>query len=60
MAFFAVFFLGTSIWMLPLVLTGAWRRWEPLALVARLTLAVLALYYAYFGTVLLLARWHHG
>jgi len=60
MAFFAVFLLGTAIWMLPLVLAGAWRRWEPLALVARLTQAILALYYAYFGTVLLLARCHHG
>jgi len=60
MAFFAVFFLGTSVWMLPLVLAGTWRRWPPLAQVARLVLALLACYYAYFGTLLLLARWRHG
>jgi hypothetical protein len=59
MAFFAVFFLGTTVWLLPLALAGAFRRWEPLAIVARFTLALLALYYAYAGTILLFARWKH-
>lgn len=57
---FALFFVGTAVWLLPLGLAGALRRWEAVAHVARLTLVVLALHYAYVGSVLLLARFHHA
>jgi sulfite exporter TauE/SafE len=59
-AFFAVFFLGTAVWMLPLAVAGAFRRFPPLAVVSRLVLVVLAVYYACSGTVLLSARWLHA
>ncbi len=60
MAFFALFFVGTAVWLLPLGLAGVLRRWEAVAHVARLTLVVLALHYAYVGSVLLAARFHHA
>jgi sulfite exporter TauE/SafE len=54
--FFAVFFLGTAVWSLPLVATGGLRRWPEVAMVARLTLLVLAVWYAYLGLMTLVGR----
>ncbi len=58
-AFFACFFVGTAVWMLPLIAVGGLRRWTPPALVSHLVLAALALIYACTG-ILLLLRWHHA
>jgi len=59
MGFFGLFFLGTAVWMLPLLGAGALRRWPPLAQVSRLMLGLLSIYYTYNGVILLLARWKH-
>jgi hypothetical protein len=56
--FFALFFLGTAVWMLPLAAAGGFRRWPALAIVSRLMLALLSVFYAYTGLVLLM-RWKH-
>ena len=52
--FFAIFFLGTSIWFLPFVGSGWLRRWSQVPTVARITLALVATYYGIMGVVLLL------
>lgn len=50
-AFFLFFFAGTSVWFLPSIAISPLRRFEAVPVVARLTMAVLALYYAYLGIV---------
>lgn len=50
-AFFFVFFLGTAVWSLPLVATGWLRRLMAVAAVARITLLILAGWYAYLGVI---------
>jgi sulfite exporter TauE/SafE len=50
--FFATFFLGTSIFFLPLPGLGALRRFETLRLVARLAAGVVGVYFLYRGVVL--------
>ena len=54
--FFAVFFLGTAVWSLPLTAAGWLRRWPAAAAVARITLLVLAAWYAYLGVIALIWR----
>jgi sulfite exporter TauE/SafE len=49
--FFLLFFLGTSVWFVPALAVSALRRMEPVAAVARITMLVLALYYAYLGVI---------
>ena len=58
--FFALFFLGTSVWFVPFIAWGWLRRWPQVPAVARMTLALVAAYYAYLGIVLLVAGRHHG
>jgi hypothetical protein len=59
-AFFFVFFLGTAVWSLPLLLTG-WLRWLPaVAEVARIVLFLLAAWYAYLGIIALVWRLSHA
>jgi len=53
LAFFACFFVGTSVWFLPSLGLGLLRRWAEVAVVARLVLFVLAGYYAYLAFILL-------
>ena len=50
-AFFLVFFVGTSVWFLPSLAVSSLRRFEAVPLLARMTMGVLALYYAYLGIV---------
>jgi len=50
-AFFLFFFAGTSVWFLPSLAVSPLLRFEAVPVVARLTMAVLALYYAYLGIV---------
>ena len=49
--FFLLFFVGTSVWFVPALAVSALRRMEPVATVARMTMLVLALYYAYLGVI---------
>ena len=51
LAFFALFFAGTSVWFLPSLAVSPLRRFSALPLVARMTMAALAVYYAYLGVV---------
>lgn len=58
--FFSLFFAGTAVWFVPFLATGWLRRFAQVAVVARMTLALLAAYYAYVSAVFLLARWRSG
>ena len=56
LAFFALFFAGTAVWFLPSLAISPLRRFSALPVVARMTMAALAIYYAYLG-VLSAASW---
>jgi sulfite exporter TauE/SafE len=58
--FFAVFFIGTSAWFVPFVGLGCVARNEAVTTVARMAMALIALYYAYLGMTLLLGRKAYG
>jgi sulfite exporter TauE/SafE len=51
--FFLLFFAGTSIYMLPLSLAGAFRRFQAVQRVGRLAAICMGLYYLYVGVVLI-------
>jgi sulfite exporter TauE/SafE len=54
--FFLLFFAGTSIYMLPLSLAGAFRRFQAAQRVGRLVAVCMGLYYLYVGVVLIVAE----
>jgi len=60
LAFFFLFFLGTSVWFAPSVSLGLLRRFEAVSVVARLTLFLLAGYYGYLAIVFIGRAWPHG
>ena len=49
MLFFAAFFVGTSVYIIPLAMLGLTRRMEDLRYVGRLAAGVMGLYYLYSG-----------
>ena len=51
--FFAVFFVGTSVWFVPFVGLGCVARNEAVSTVARMAMVLIALYYAYLGLTML-------
>jgi sulfite exporter TauE/SafE len=51
LAFFALFFAGTTVWFLPSLAVSSLRRFSAVPTVARMTMAALAIYYAYLGVV---------
>jgi sulfite exporter TauE/SafE len=51
LAFFTLFFAGTSVWFLPSLAVSPLRRFSAVPVVARMTMAALAVYYAYLGVV---------
>lgn len=51
LAFFALFFAGTCVWFLPSLAVSSLRRFSAVPAVARMTMAALAIYYAYLGVV---------
>jgi sulfite exporter TauE/SafE len=51
LAFFAFFFAGTTVWFLPSLAVSSLRRFSAVPAVARMTMAALAIYYAYLGVV---------
>lgn len=60
MLFFAVFFLGTSVWFVPFASLGWVRRNEAVTTVARMAMALIALYYLYAGLMTLIGRNSYG
>jgi hypothetical protein len=54
--FFATFFVGTSIWFIPLLGFGCLRRNPAIITVARMCMVLIALYYGYAGVMILLGR----
>ena len=51
LAFFTLFFVGTAVWFLPSLAVSPLRRIRAVPTVARITMAALAIYYAYLGVV---------
>jgi Cytochrome C biogenesis protein transmembrane region len=60
LVFFAVFFVGTAVWFVPLVGLGCVARSEAVTTVARMAMVLIALYYAYLGLTMLLGRKVYG
>ncbi|MFZ1139882.1 MAG: sulfite exporter TauE/SafE family protein [Candidatus Sulfotelmatobacter sp.] len=58
--FFAVFFVGTSLWFVPFVGLSCVARNEAVTTVARMAMVLIALYYAFLGTTMLLGRKVYG
>lgn len=58
--FFAMFFVGTTIWFVPLVSLGCVRRNEAVTTVARMAMVLIALYYVYLGSAMLVGRKVYG
>lgn len=60
MLFFAGFFAGTAVWFLPLAGMGCIRRNENVQRVARMAMAIIAVYYGLMGVALLVGRTRYG
>jgi sulfite exporter TauE/SafE len=58
--FFAVFFLGTSVWFVPFAGLGWVRRNEAVTTVARMAMLLIALYYFYAGFMTLIGKNVYG
>jgi sulfite exporter TauE/SafE len=54
--FFAVFFVGTSVWFVPFVSLGRVRRNEAVTTVARMAMVLIAFYYLFLGSAMLMGR----
>jgi len=54
--FFAVFFVGTSVWFLPFAGMGWIRRSEAVITVARMAMVLIAAYYLFSGLAILIRR----
>jgi len=60
MLFFAVFFLGTSAWFVPFAGMGWVRRNPAVTTVARMAMALIALYYLFSGLATLIRKGLYG
>jgi hypothetical protein len=58
--FFAVFFLGTSVWFVPFVSLGYVRRSQAVTTVARMAMVLIAFYYLCLGLAMLMGRNVYG
>jgi hypothetical protein len=58
--FFAVFFLGTSVWFVPFVSLGRVRRGQAVTTVARMAMVLIAVYYLFLGSAMLMGRNVYG
>jgi sulfite exporter TauE/SafE len=56
MLFFAMFFLGTSVWFVPFAGLGWVRRNQAVTTVARMSMVLIALYYFYAGLMTLIRK----
>ena len=55
--FFAAFFVGTSLFLLPLAFGGLLHRWPALQPVGRLAAGLMGAYYCYKGVLLCIGGW---
>ncbi len=60
LAFFACFFVGTSVWFVPSLGVSLLRHFAAVAVVARLVLFLLAGYYGYLALIILGGFFSHG
>ena len=60
LVFFAVFFIGTSIWFVPFVGLGCIVRNQAIITVARMAMVIIALYYLSMGIAMLLGKKAYG
>ena len=58
--FFAVFFVGTSVWFLPFVGLGCVRRSQTVTTVGRMAMILIACFYVYLGFAMLMGRHFYG
>jgi hypothetical protein len=58
--FFAVFFVGTSVWFVPFISLGRVRRSQAVTTVARMAMVLIAVYYLFLGLAMLLGRNVYG
>jgi len=58
--FFVVFFVGTSVWMVPFAGFGWVRRNEAVTTVARMAMVLIALYYVFTGVAMLAGSKGYG
>ena len=58
--FFAVFFMGTSLWFVPFISLGCVRRSPAVTTVARMAMALIAVFYLSVGLAMLMGRNLHG
>ncbi len=58
--FFAVFFVGTSVWFVPFAGLGCIARNQAVTTVARMAMVLIALYYGSLGVVMLIGRRRYG
>lgn len=58
--FFLEFFVGTSIYMLPLPLVGVFHSKESLKTIGRMAAGLMSLYYLYLGVISLLGGLSHS
>jgi len=58
--FFAIFFVGTSVWFVPFTGLGWIRRNEAITTVARMAMALIAFFYLYAGLMTLIGKHLYG
>ncbi len=58
--FFAVFFMGTTVWFVPFAGLGCVVRNQAVITVARMTMALIAFYYLFLGIAMLMGRKAYG
>jgi hypothetical protein len=58
--FFAVFFIGTSVWFVPFISLGCIVRNQAVMTVARMAMVLIALYYLSMGIAMLLGKKAYG
>ena len=58
--FFVAFFLGTSLWFVPFISLGCIARNQAVLTVARMAMALIALYYLSMGIAMLLGKKTYG
>lgn len=58
--FFFFFFLGTSVWFMPFISFGCIARNQAVITVARMAMALIALYYGTLGIAMLIGRKTYG
>jgi sulfite exporter TauE/SafE len=60
MIFFAAFFVGTSVWFIPFISLSCIARNQAVMIVARMAMALIALYYLSMGIAMLLGKKTYG